>query len=239
MCKQKYIYKLVDKTEIGFANRGLISLSRPVFEFKGSEGKIISFAQRIYERYLKQGLNVKPSETDLDEIKEWNKAYKDTYGKGFETKDINSESMILFCGIVQSYCGYFTNIDLWNKRLLKKYLKRNSLSEKIGVIKLNLGIFDNNHWHTDNLDSSFIPFIGDANVLHGYNGFTHILNIKYSRHFNDYHYLLRQYNKDDLRNALHWFDNLSYSFRWQKEKRIIFSLRSLEKNSSRIGCSNV
>ena len=239
MCKQKYIYKLVDKAEIGFANRGLISLSRPIFEFRGSEGKIISFAQRIYGRYLKQGLSVKPSKTDLDEIKEWNKVYEETYGRGFRNEDINSESMILFCGIIQSYCGYFTTINLWNKRLLKKYLKRSNLSEKIGVIKLDLSLFDNNHWHADGLDSNFVSFVGDVNILSGYNGFSHLLNITYTRHFDNYHYLLKKYNKDDLRNALHWFDNVDYSFRWQKEKRIVFSLRSLEKNSSRIGCTNV
>lgn len=52
-----FLYKLVDKIEIGFANDGLISLSHPIFEFKGSEGRIINFAKRIYEKYLKQGYN--------------------------------------------------------------------------------------------------------------------------------------------------------------------------------------
>lgn len=65
-----FLYKLVDEKEIEFANDGLISLSHPIFQFKGSEGKFINFAKRIYDKYTKQGQKIKPSPKDLDEIHE-------------------------------------------------------------------------------------------------------------------------------------------------------------------------
>ena len=55
-----------------------MSLSHPIFEFKGSEGKFINFAKSIYDKYKKNDkcLDIKPSETDLKKIKEWIDVYK-------------------------------------------------------------------------------------------------------------------------------------------------------------------
>lgn len=123
-----FLYKLVDEKEIEFAKDGLISLSHPIFQFKGSEGKFINFAKRIYDKYTNnQGKKIKPSPKDLDEIHEWIEVYKSTYGKGWHDEDIISESMIIFCGIMQGFCGYFTTIDLFDKKKLKSYLKKSKV----------------------------------------------------------------------------------------------------------------
>ena len=111
-----YLYKLVDKKEIELANEGIISLSHPIFEFKGSEGKFINFAKRVYDKYINNGINIKPSQVDLNEIKEWINVYKSTLGEGFRDEDIDSESMIIFCGIMHGFCGYFTIINLFEDR---------------------------------------------------------------------------------------------------------------------------
>lgn len=227
----KYIYKLVDKKEVEFAQGGLISLSRPIFEFKGSEGKIVNFVKRINEKFLKNGLKINPSETDLAEIKEWNYIYKETYGKDFEDQDILSESMIMFCGIIQAYCGYFTNTNLFNRRNLKSYLKHNCLKEKIGVIRLDFSHFISARWKTDDINSRFSVFVGDPYDMRGYDGYTHFIDITYTKQFDDYHYLLNKYNKDDVRKASTWFDNIDRKYKWQNEKRVILLLESLNKNS--------
>ncbi len=234
-----FLYKLVDKTEIGFANDGLISLSRPIFEFKGSEGRIINFAKRIYEKYLKQGYKIKPSHTDLEEIREWINAYSSTYGKEWSDEHIISESMIMFCNIMQGFCGYFTTIDLCDSKELNMYLKKNGLKDKVGVLKLDDSIFVSHHWRTSNLEEPFIPFEGDPHDLQDYNGFTHPTKIIYNENYKDYKELLKIYNADTPRYASNWFNNLSKEYEWQQEKRIIFLLRSLEKNSSRTGCDSV
>lgn len=66
-----YLYKLVDEQGAENAKKILITLSHPIFEFKGSEGKFINFAKRIYDRYQKKGLGIKPTEKDLEDIKKW------------------------------------------------------------------------------------------------------------------------------------------------------------------------
>ena len=237
-----FLYKLVDEKEIEFAKDGLISLSHPIFQFKGSEGKFINFAKRIYDKYTKQEKKIKPSPKDLDEIHEWIEVYKSTYGKGWHDEDIISESMIIFCGIMQGFCGYFTTIDLFDKKKLKSYLKKSkgSFKEKIGVLSLDDSIFEHyHHWRTSNLEMAFTPFAGDSNDLQDYNGFTHPTDIVYNTHYDDYNELLKIYNGNEVRHAHNWFNNLSAEYAWQQEKRIIFLVRSLEKNCSRTGCACV
>ena len=234
-----FLYKLVDKKEIEFANQGKISLSRPIFEFKGSEGKFINFAKRVYDKYNEQGLNIKPSEKDLEEIKEWIDVFKSTYGKGWSDEHIVSESMIIFCGIMQGFCGYFTTIDLTDSNNLESYLQKNELKDKIGVLKLDDSIFEHHHWRTDDLEEAFKPFDDDPHNLLDYNGFTHPTTIVYNSRYDKYDELLKIYNRDEVRHAHIWFNNLSKKYEWQQEKRIIFLVSSLEKNSSRIGCDRV
>ena len=60
-----YIYKLIDDKELQYAQNGIISLSHPIFEFKGTEGNFINFAKRIYDRYLKRDLEIKPTDADI------------------------------------------------------------------------------------------------------------------------------------------------------------------------------
>ena len=228
---RKYIYKLVDEKEKEFARSGLISLSRPIFEFKGSEGKVVNFVKRINEKYRRYGLKITPSQKDLDELREWNRIYKDTYGKGFEDQDIFSESMIMFCGIMQAYCGYFTKTNLFNKRNLKCYLKKNCLKNKIGVIRFDYSEFVCTRWKTDDIQLPFSVFVGDQYDMRGFDGCTHFIDISYTKKFHDYSYLLSQYNKNDVRKISTWFDNIDSKYEWQNEKRIILLLESLKMNS--------
>lgn len=238
-----YIYKIVDKIELDFAREGVLSLSHPIFEFKGSEGKFINFAKNIYDKYKENDkcLDIKPSETDLKKIKEWINVYKKTYGPGFEDIDINSESMIIFCGIMQTFCGYYTTKNLLDKEALKEYLRLidSRLQNKIGVIRVDTKIFDDHHWHTDDLEKPFIPYKGVPNNLQGFNGFSHPISIVYKEKFDDYNELLSIYNGDELRHSCNWFNNLSKKYEWQSEYRLVFMLNSLEENSSRIGCPRV
>lgn len=234
-----YLYKLVDEKEIKLAKEGKISLSHPIFEFKGSEGKFINFAKRIYDKYKVKGLNIKPSPADLQEIKEWIDLYKSTFGDGFKDEDIVSESMIIFCGIMQGFCGYFTTINLFEKNNLRSFLEKNKLKNKTSILRLDDSIFKYHHWRTSDLKEAFSPFKGDSNDLQEYNGFTHPIDIIYNAHYDDYKELLKIYNKDEIRYAHNWFNNLSKEYEWQQEKRIIFLVRSLEKNSFRTGCNRV
>lgn len=234
-----HIYKLIGEKELQYAQDGMISLSHPVFEFKGTEGKFINFAKRIYDRHLKNGLEIKPTETDIQEITQWFNVFKATYPTKVEDKDIISESMIVFCGIVQGFCGYFSKINLFDKEQLICFLEKNKLRDKKYVLELDDSVFENHHWRTDDLNKPFTPFHGDSNDFYDYNGFTHPTDIVYNANYDDYGELLKIYNGDEIRSSHNWFNNLSKEFEWQKEERIIFLLQSLEKNCSRIACKNV
>ncbi len=100
-------------------------------------------------------------------------------------------------------------------------------------------MFQNHHWRTKNLNTPFIPFHGDPNDWLYYNGFTHPTDIVYIEKYDNYNELLKIYNSDYVRSSYNWFNNLSKEFEWQKEKRIIFLLRSLDGNGSRIACTDV
>ena len=238
-----YLYKLVDKLEMEKARECKLSLSHPIFEFKGSEGKFIHFAHRIYEKYRKnkKGLSIKPSEKDLQEIEEWIEVFKRTSGTDFRDEDIKSESMIIFCGIMQGFCGYYTTKNLEDKSTLQEYLKlnRDGMKNKIGIIKIDTKIFDDHQWHTEDLKEPFKPSKEDSNNLQGFNGFTHPTQIIYNEKYDDYNELLKIYNGDELRHSQNWFNNLSKEFEWQSENRLIFLLNSLEKGSRTLGCKRV
>lgn len=234
-----YIYKLIDEKEIQYAKNGMISLSHPIFEFKGTEGKFINFAKRIYDRYLKRGLKIKPTDADIQEITQWSNIFKATYPTKVEDKDIISEAMIVFCGIVQGFCGYFSKINLFDKEQLSCFWEKNKLKDKKYVLELDDSVFENRHWRTEDLNKPFTPFHGDSKDIYDFNGFTHPTDIVYNANYDDYNELLKIYNGDEVRSSHNWFNNLSKEFEWQKEERIIFLLQSLEKNCVRIGCDHV
>lgn len=234
-----YLFKLVDKKGLIDARNNIISLSRPIFEFKGSEGKFINFAKRIYDKYSKKGIKIKPSETDLKDIKDWIEIYKKTYGKGFNDQDINSESMIIFCLIMQSFCGYFTMEDLSDSKTRMEYCNNSNFEDKIAIIKIDEKIFDHLHWRSTTVEGPYTKFYGSQDDYHDFNGFMHPTKIIYSNNFDDYHELLTIYNNDGVRHSKTWFNILSKEFEWQKEKRLLLTLRSLEPNSARVGCNAV
>lgn len=235
-----YLYKLVDEEEAKLANEGIISFSHPIFEFKGSEGMFINFAKRIYDKYSRQGKDIVPSPTDLEDIKEWVDAYKLSGGGECSDKDIISDSMIIFCGIMQGFCGYFTAINIFEKDKLSCFLQKSKLKDKTSVLQIDYSIFEcYQHWRTLDLKEPFCPFEGDSDDLQNFNGFIHTLPISYKENFNDYNELLKIFNANSVRRASNWFNHLSKKYEWQQEIRLIFLLRSLEKNSSRIGCKRV
>jgi len=233
-----YIYKLIDEKEKEASKNGMISLSHPIFEFKGSEGEIINFAKRIYDRYKKKGDSITPSKTDISEIRKWISTYKETFGPSFNDIDIHSESMIFFCVFMQHFCGYFTSVDLFDGKNLQSFLEKSKLSKKTYVLRIDDSILENaSHWRTMNLEDPFTLLKKDPNNFQGYNGYTHLIKISYIENYKDYHELLSKYNSDaeTLRSSTYWFDNLSKKYEWQQEKRILFNLESFKKNCLTIG----
>ena len=232
------IYKLVDVIELNNAKNNVISFSRPSFEFKGSEGSILKFSKRIYKKYVKQGLNIKPSAKDLEDIRKWSDIFRQTYNDQIDDYDMITDSKIMFCLYMQSYCAYFTNVNLFDNDNRNNYLSKSKLKNKIAVIKINEEKLQHLHWRSKVVKGPYLKFEGDENHLLDFNCYLHRCNIKYLPNYNDYETLLKRYNSKT--RYLHtWFDLLSEEFLWQQEERLIITLNSFEKNASRLGCDKV
>lgn len=215
-----FLYKLLDETTTELAKKGLISLSRPLFEFQNTEGKIIDFAKEIYKKYKKSGLNVKPSPTDFNNIKEWIEYYKSSYGPNWRDEDLKSEIMIFFDTYMQTYCGYFTDINLFDPNKLKSFLEKNKLRNKISVLRIDSSTLNKiNHWRTNDLNEPFRLFSGASNDYQDYNGFSEIKEVDYNQKFTYPLELLNEYNSKELRTGCMRFICLPTQFDRQNEKR--------------------
>lgn len=233
-----YLYKLVDIKGLENAKKNLISFSCPMFEFKGSEGKILKFSHRIYAKYSKKKLEVKPSDTDLNKIREWIDEFKKTYGEELSDYDMDSESRIMFCLYMQTYCAYFTSENLFDDKIRNDFIEKFGLKNKVAVIKINEDVLKHLHWNSIDLCGSFTKFYGDSDYMSGFNGFLHLHHIEYSEKYDDCEFLLERYNTN-VRRISSWFNLLSKTYEYQKEIRLIFTLNSFEPNSSTLAFEKV
>ena len=233
-----YIYKLVDENELNNAKKNIISFSRPIFEFMGSEGNILNFVKRISKKYndKEKRLNIKPSAKDLDEIVNWMKIFKETYGDDLNDLDMITDSKIMFCLYMQTYCGYFTNVNLFNENVRREFLSKSRLKKKIAVIRIDEEKLNHLHWQSKKVEGPFIKFYGSDDSISDFNCYLHIFNVEYSQNFKDYETLLKRYNAN-VRYIHTWFDLLSKEYDWQNEKRLIITLNSFEINTAKRACN--
>ena len=226
-----YIYKLVDETELRLAQEGFLSLSRPIFSFKGSEDYFIKFAKDIYERYQKEGLTIVPKEKDLKEIRKSIEAYQFVF-QDIRDEDLRTDFMIIFCRIMSTYCGYFTKSNLDDPAVLDDYRKRSHLKDKIAYIRIDDETCLPTKWKCGNDTFAFEQNPNENPwSMQGYKGYLSLKNVEYSEKYNDYTTLLTAFKNDPDRSSRTWFTILKGAFSWQEEARIIFRLGSLEPNS--------
>ncbi len=235
-----WLFKLVDEKGLKNAKKNIISFSRPIFEFVGSEGEIVRFAKRIYRKYEKKGLRVEPSKKDLKDIKKWCEIYIKTHNnKVLDEEDIITETKVIFCAMMQSFCGYFTNEDLSMETKMIKYISKFKSKDKIAIIKVDEKVFDHRQWRSNNVEGNYTRFYGKPDDYNDFSGFMRVLEIKYRKSFDDQGKLLTIFNKKKKRSLSNFFNILSKKFKWQKKKRILFVLSSFQPNCLRIGCNKV
>ena len=239
----KYIYKLIDLTEKELADRGLVSLSHPIFKFKGSEGKILDWAKSVFDDYNKYGLNLQPRSSILEKIRKWVEAYRISYGRPLNNLDLLTESRVMFCVFMNHFCGYYTSINLFNNKQLAKYLKlnNNSLPNKKYVLRIAIDddVFQKSRWKSNSKELIFERNYESITSLNGIVGYLSIFDVEYIPDAYSYQKLLEIYNKEDWRSAITWYNFLPEKFNWQKEIRLIFALESLNKNQALRACDRV
>lgn len=230
-----YIYKLIDEQALLDAREGKISLSRPIFEFKGSEGNIVNFAKGIIKRFSETE-TYDFTTKDREEIVKWLDAFRKSYSTDIEDEDIITEACIIFYGILSAYCGYFTKTNLSNSVIRKEFINSNpGLHNKVGYIKIDESFLPSqSHWRSLSDNYVYERFNGDVDDLSENNGFLHPIDVEYIDNSKDYYTHLRKFNNSDFREAHLWFTLIDNKYCNQNEKRLVFLLRSLKPNSCRI-----
>ncbi len=238
-----YLYKLVETRSLEQAKNNIISFTRPFYNYD-YEGNFIKFAKSINERFKIEKELIKPTKEDLEELTKWKEAFKNHYGKQVSDEDLLSDSKIIFCRLFSFYCGYFTYENLFDEDIRKEYIKNNQhliknsnnpLDNKIAVIRINEDGIINYRYSSKYLGNSEEPFI-KSDVKNKFNGYLKTLSINYSEKYDDYDELFKRYYKVDYFDTKAWIDTLPKSKETEKERRISFSLESLEPSQTRIAC---
>ncbi len=229
-----YLYKLIDKKALNDAKDGKIALSRPIFSFQGSEGRIIDFAKDIKNRYCDKMPTMKSK--DEKEIEKWIDAFKKSYPEKINDYDLITEAQIIFHGILSAYCGYFTTSNLDDPATRKEYIEKNyGLKDKIAYIKIDERILrPQSHWRSSENEFVYQIFNANNNDLFGRNGFLHPIDVEYIDDSKDYYTHLKRFNNAKFRDAHYWFTLIDKKYEDQKEKRLVFLPMSLEPHSCTI-----
>ncbi len=240
-----YIYKLLDEKTADILDKDmLISLSRPFFAFK-SEGKGFKVFKTMFER-LKEDSKIESLHTDKQLIKEtheWICGYYDSLStelrNEYDQYGIKSDLQIAMTIFFQTYCGYFTSINLDDETTRKKYIEDNEFLCKGKNKYVKLSVEENDlqklFW-TSNNDYHFKCDTqqDDAHLFGGIRGALHIHKIEYSTPEG-----LKQpfaaFNGSDDRKISSLLKYVNEHYGSQNEIRLMFRIPSYRPNESVVG----
>lgn len=236
-----YLYKLVDKKSFDTAKDGIINFNHPFITFGKWEGKFIEFGHSIYERFLKEGLNIKPTKEDLKNIDTWVNAFKSVI-PNVSDFNINSDSKLLFYQQITRFCGYFTRENLFDENILREYLSKNSFKDKVAVIRINDKIFDD-YWFEASTNEILGPYTkidNKNNSSSGFKGITHIIEVTYTNDVNDYEkYIKLVWQNEKYFDVSSLFRYLPIDYKNEKETRITFQLNGFREFNSCIAADDI
>lgn len=241
-----YIYKLVDETTKNeLQNNKRISLSRPFVEF-GSERKGFAAIEAIIKMVDKYPSNIKsitPSPQCIKLIEKMREDYiaslppkiSSEYTNNFS--HIISDFRIIITRYFHIYCGYFTDVNLDDPILLDEYRNANKgiAKGKCGYMKIPFE--DNNlygSWSTDMLEHAFTydeTLQNDNNSSAKIKGrifwepIQYVDSVQLSDPFS-------KFNGEDDRCMLSFIKYLKLQYGEQDERRLLFSLSSINPGES-------
>ena len=142
---QKY-YKLLDTNTKRYAGKKLLSFSRLIKEFPGSEGHPLYFIVEIYQK-IEKGIpadKIQQNKRIKRNILEWYEQYLKALG--LEVNDDNKENnlstlKILIYMHLNKYCSCFIKENIFCEEKKKEYLEKNKksivISDKTAVARIN------------------------------------------------------------------------------------------------------
>lgn len=232
------LYKLIEShLADNFGSKKRISLSRPLNEFGVPEGLAFDFFRKINEVAKCTDSFITPPENILLRIKEWCASYfESTYPQGYCPQNVKSELFNILTVYFQTYCGYFTYDNLFDKKTLVEYLKLNSgFVEKYKKTYVLQAEFpdDDSIWK---LNCQFDEWIFEKvkEKQFGLIGYLRNKKVVYLENNIKDKDIFDLFNNIDDRRASSLFKYTKKYLENQHEQRIIFNLPSYHAGESRI-----
>lgn len=245
----KYLYKFIDdKEKLDIKSNQRISLSRPIFEFNEPEGIVVGFFRDIAkliddineEERLSQ---IIPPSFVIEGIKSWCNDHRESMKYLGDEEDsvhsLISEFRILTCLYFQTYCGYYTEENLFDSEILKQYRGENKrfIEEYKKTAILRIAIPDNtDSWeYTPEQESGDFVFKHNPSAVEGKNNivsFLHYHKVRYLTKELGSLDILRMFNENDERKLSSLLEYSTAKFKQQKETRLFFTLPSNKPNST-------
>ena len=243
----EYIYKLLDETTLDLLdNRNIISFSRPFYHFK-SEGKGFKVFRTMINRLNESALTalLHTDEKLLNETREWIKGYYDSLPPNireeYSSLDIKSDLQIAMTVYFQTYCGYFTAVNLDDESVRKDFIKNNDRLCQNKVKYARIPIVENSldriYWVSNNDNLYHFKCDSQQKDIESFGcirGSLHIHEVEYS----DSQFLKHPYAVfNDIGNRrisslLMYVDD---KYCYQNEIRLMFRIPSYRPNESVVG----
>lgn len=237
------LYKLLDeerKEDLELNHR--ISLSRPIFEYGSPEGIAFDFFRDI--KKLTNSVSdislIQPTEQLLAKMGNLCNVYKKTLSpKSYSDADVISDMRIMMCVFLKTYCGYFTESNLFEEKNLRRFFEKNSklLKKKTHVMRMEI-----NHssecsiWELTQESLSANPdyvFYRNDDAKPFQNNivaYLHYYGINYLSNKMDFDTIWSKFNSVDDRNVSAFFKYLKFYLHDQNETRLSLYLPSDQCN---------
>lgn len=244
----EYIYKLLDKRTVELlAKKSIISLSRPFCAFK-SEGKGFKVFRMMQEE-MQKAISLPLLQTNeklLKETHRWvcgyiNSIPPDLKAEYPRIECIKSDLLIAMTIYFQTYCGYFTTLDLCDKSVRTNYSEKNKklCENKIGFARIPIAEnnLDKTYWISKEDEGycfSCDPQQDRKEAFGCIRGSLHIHDVEYSGPEN----LKAPYNvfnENGSRRSSSLLKYVDNNYCNQNEKRLMLRIPSYRPNETVLG----
>ena len=252
------IYKLISEdVKKDIVQYNSISLSRPLLKFGPPEGTVLEFFRDIAKlvEECDNYLNVLPTNDILAKLKKWYEGYYFSLNDdSYEMCDVYTDLQIIMTVYFQTYCGYFTCQNLFDEKILEKYISDNydfvKKFNKKYILKVDIDINEQSveaaEWELKKTGKEYKPpkytFFESENPKPFNNNIIAYINahrVEYMPDNYSFCDLFEIFNSFGKRRMSAFFKYLDGDYSSQQEMRIITYIPSSCYNSMITACNNL
>lgn len=252
------IYKLISEEVMkDITQNNSIALSRPLLKFGPPEGTVLEFFRDIAKLVdeCDNYLNVLPTDDILAKLKAWYEGYYYSLNDdSYKMCDVYTDLQIIMTVYFQTYCGYFTCQNLFDEKILKKYISDNrdfvKKYNKKFILKVDIDIKEHSveatEWELkktgkEHQPSKYTFFESEKPEPFNNNIIAYINAHRIEYMPGDYSFcdLFEIFNSFGKRRMSAFFKYLDGDYSSQQEMRIITYIPSSRYNTMTTACDNL